>query len=167
MRVAALPFTAIARIDWTEIMTCNRTPIVARSIRRAGTLAFGGYPISRRMGPRYLAASRAVSRIIAINDATAEDLSAVSDAKGMYNRVLRQDSPDWEAVRQLLGSPDRAICNLAAIWLKDLRELIKDDLELAEHCNTVRAKQIGTVLKFAALALEEAGFRETENEKRR
>lgn len=133
-------------------------PIVARPLRREGTLPFGKYLISRTMGPRYLAACRTVARIAAARAASVDDVDAISGAKGMYNRVLDQSSPDWEAVRQLVGAPDRAVCHLAAQWLKELRRLAKEGLPVAEHCDRAIGRGVAAALGAAAIGLERAGF---------
>jgi len=133
-------------------------PIVGRSIRREGTLSFGAYPISRKMGPRYTTACITVSGIIQVGTACIAQIDAISEAKGMYNRVLHQDRPDWEAVRHLLGEPDRAVCHLAARWMQDLRMLIKEERPIVEHCARPIARGIGSRLRLATVALQRAGF---------
>ena len=138
-------------------------PIVGRSIgRREGTLRFGSYPISVRMGPRYLAACRATACVSRSGQAGTEDLDHLSQMKGMYNRVLRQDQPDWEAVRHLLGEPDRAVCHLAANWLLELRRLAKTGQSLHVQLAQSIARGIGTAAFQASKALERAGFRDGE-----
>lgn len=135
-------------------------PIVGRSIgRRGGPLAFGKYPISKKMGPRYFAASATVVRIIGTRSLRSEaDLADISEAKGMYNRVLRQDCPDWEAVRHLLGEPDRAVCHLAATWLAELRRMAKAHASLEQHLDKPIARGIAAVMLKAHRALDRAGF---------
>ena len=137
----------------------SRKPIVGRSIgRREGTLAFGKYPISAKMGPRYLAACRTTASIIQHGQAAEDELAQLSEMKGMYNRVLRQDRADWEAVRHLLGEPDRAICNLAARWLDKLRTLAKSGEPIADHLNAAIARGVKAAALRAQDALERAGF---------
>lgn len=137
-----------------------RKPIVGRSIgRREGTLGFGKFPISVKMGPRYLAACAATARVIRSGEAGVEDLNHLSEMKGMYNRVLRQDRPDWEAVRQLLGEPDRAVCHLAAGWLWELRSLAKAGQPLDDHLDRPIARGVAIAAWRAREALERAGFR--------
>ena len=77
----------------------------------------------------------------------------------MYNRVLRQDRPDWEAVRQLLGEPDRAVCHLAAGWLWGLRSLAKAGQPLDDHLDRPIARGVAIAAWRAQEALERAGFR--------
>lgn len=133
-------------------------PIIARSMRREGSLRFCGVPISMRMGPRYLTASRVVVRVINAGAATLDDLPYISEAKGMYNRVVRHDRPDWEAVRALLGEPDRAICHLAATWLAELRNRVKEGESLCDHLARPLAGGVRAALHAASLALERAGY---------
>lgn len=135
-------------------------PVVDRSIgRREGTLDFGKFPISAKMGPRYLMACTTTCKIIKIGAIQSkDDLPDISEAKGMYNRVLRHDRPDWEAVRHLLGEPDRAICHLAATWLAELRKLARDEMPLGPHLEQPIARGIATAMSRARNALSRAGF---------
>ena len=136
-------------------------PIVGRSIgRHEGSLEFGKYPISARMGPRYLLACEATLQVIDSEKMKEKELACISEAKGMYNRVLRQDTPDWEAVRHLLGEPDRAICHLAANWFTSLRQLGKSGQALNDHLNQPLARGIRAALFQAHEALRKAGFLE-------
>jgi hypothetical protein len=95
--------------------------------------SFGHYPISNRMRPRYLDACRAVLRIIEARLARDGDLDYVSEAKGMVNRVVRRDRPDWHTVYELFGRPDLVACRSCARWLETLRTLIKEEHVLDDH----------------------------------
>ena len=59
---------------------------------------------------------------------------AVSEVKGLFNRVLRQDQWDWFTVFQQLGCPGRIKCKNIAHSLVDLRHVVtgKCDRNLSE-----------------------------------
>ena len=137
-----------------------KRPVVGRSIgRRRGTLDFGKFPISAKMGPRYLKACTTTCRIIKSGAIQSQDdFADISEAKGMYNRVLRHDTPDWEAVWQLIGEPDRVVCYLAATWLAKLRKIAKDEMPLGPQLEQPVARGIANAMSRARAALSRAGF---------
>lgn len=135
-------------------------PIVGRPIgRREEKLDFGEYPISVKMGPTYLRACSGTAHAIRSGKVLDADLASLSEMKGMYNRLLRQDRPDWEAVRHLLGKPDRAVCHLAANWLTEVRRLAKSGQSMNEHLGKAVARGIEFAAMRARTTLERAGFR--------
>lgn len=101
--------------------------------------SFGHYPISNRMRPRYLDACRAIVRILETRASIEGDLDHVSEAKGMVNRVVRRDRPDWHTVYELFGQPDLAACRACVRWLETLRALIKEGHGLDDHVAAAEA----------------------------
>ena len=69
---------------------------------------FGRLPISDRMRPRYQGAVSEVQRLVAGALPSAGSLEALSELKGMLNRVVRRDQRDWLSVSEALGHPDVA-----------------------------------------------------------
>lgn len=94
---------------------------------------FGSLPVSERMGPRYLQACRAVLRIFETRTAGEVDLDQISEAKGMFNRILKRDRHDWQHAQQMLGVPDRPACMQAVMWLGELRALAKASSPVEDH----------------------------------
>ncbi|MBU8541894.1 hypothetical protein [Falsiroseomonas tokyonensis] len=119
---------------------------------------FGSYPISERMGPRYLAACLGVLRIFDTRSTSPEGLEAISEAKGMFNRIVRKDRHDWQQVQQAMGNPDYAACRQAAAWLSELRGLAKNGTRLDEHLAHPTAAIVLNGLSLARLKLERDGF---------
>jgi hypothetical protein len=136
----------------------HKPPIIGRSSRYVKGLAFGKTPISCKSGAKYLAAFEALSRVIKEGHGLSQDAIFASEVKGMYNRVLRQDQNDWEAVRTLVGAPDRAMCNLVAKWLLKLRDLLRNGEALDEHLRGPLARKLQFTLFRAATALRRAQF---------
>jgi hypothetical protein len=61
------------------------------------------------------------------------DLGAISEVKGLFNRVVRQDQWDWFSVAVQLGYPSTRISEAIALSLNGLRTGIRDsDLETAK-----------------------------------
>jgi len=127
----------------------------------APTLArrqFGTLPVSERMGPRYFQACKSVIQIISSRTASSVDLDQISEAKGMFNRIVRRDRHDWMHVQKLLGMPNLTNCRQAAAWLTELRALLTDDLPIDSHCTRPAAVTVHTALKVAMVALKDEGF---------
>lgn len=143
----------------------RQDPLVGRPLPgRRAPLAFGKFPISRKMGPRYAVAADNVSAVLSgvqIEKSIDSIIDAISEMKGMYNRVLRQDRPDWLAVRELLGCPDRAICHLAAKFLSELRTAVVEGQDLQALAASPMGRQICRTARKAFVALRRAGLAET------
>ena len=124
----------------------------------AGRRQFGTLRVSERMGPRYLKACVGVVQIIVSQTASSTDLEQISEAKGMFNRIVRRDRHDWMHVQELLGMPNLATCRQAAAWLTELRALVTDDLPLDSHCTRPAATAVQGALQTAKAALQRDGF---------
>jgi hypothetical protein len=85
---------------------------------------FEAYPISDRMRPRYARSARAVLDILAGGGIETETPNAVSEVKGMYNRILRRDQWDWLSVYKALGRPSNVDASLIVQCLTELRPLL-------------------------------------------
>jgi hypothetical protein len=110
---------------------------------------FGTLPISAKMGPRYLAACRTIPRIVRTLVVSEDDFDQISDAKGMFNRIVREDQHDWQDVQRVLGMPDHKACKLAALWLTELRLLAKGGNAVDNHCTTPIARIVAKALASA------------------
>jgi hypothetical protein len=115
---------------------------------------FGSLPISEKMGPRYLAACRAVPRIIKALSVSDGDLDHISEAKGMFNRVVREDRHDWQDVQRILDIAGKQDCKVAASWLTNLRLLAKEGDTISDHCATPIAEKVARALASARDELE-------------
>lgn len=61
------------------------------------------------------------------------DLSALSEVKGLFNRVVRQDQWDWFSVARQLGYPSTRISKVISLTLGNLRTALRDgDAERAD-----------------------------------
>jgi hypothetical protein len=118
----------------------------------------GDRPISPRMAPRYLAACKVVLRAINTHSIAEADLEHVSQAKGMFNRVVREDRIDWQDLKRILGLSDKASFSQAAFWLTKLRLLAKDGASISDHCTGPTAEMVATALTGADRELELGGF---------
>jgi hypothetical protein len=117
-------------LDLTDAITDGRAWIY-RIDDRTNTVyltlsRFGAYPISDRMRPRYNRAARALLGLFAGEPANAESLNAVSEAKGMYNRILRRDQWDWLSVYKALNRPTTLEASQVVQWLIELRAILLD-----------------------------------------
>jgi hypothetical protein len=77
------------------------------------------------------------------------DLNHISEAKGMFNRIVRRDQRDWREVQLILGMPDRRLCNSAAEWLAELRLRAKAGRSLGGHIGAPVAKSVAQALASA------------------
>jgi len=162
--VIASPRSAVSSGDYAELaeLTGLKTFVtsfaghIAAEAARAPTPR-GGLPISTTMGPRYLDACRTVIRIIDTLRGNAANLDAISEAKGMFNRVARHDQRDWQDVAKILGQPETEVCRDAATWLTQLRSLIQAGESLGAHCAAPIAKRVRAALQLAMTELEMRG----------
>jgi hypothetical protein len=75
---------------------------------------FGRLAVSDRMRPRY---SNAVSQgLQCLKEGIVPDKNAISELKGMFNRILREDQWDWFTVWKLFGLPNLAFVENAVAW---------------------------------------------------
>ncbi|MAG36673.1 MAG: hypothetical protein CL878_10600 [Dehalococcoidia bacterium] len=75
---------------------------------------FGRMPISDRMRPRYLQALEAATQVIRGARAGSVSAESISEMKGMLNRCVRMDQPDWKSVYDALGRPSLSMARKAA-----------------------------------------------------
>ncbi|MFE7749966.1 HelD family protein [Streptomyces sp. NPDC057428] len=110
-------------------------------LRHASSVSFvtaderGRRPISPTMARRY-ADALAVVEDLADGSVPDDFRARLSELKGMANRCLRLDQPDWLDVWRVLGSPDRARLNL----LRDL----------AAHANRASSSGAPDLVRFRA-----------------
>jgi len=67
-------------------------------------------------------------------------LDAISEVKGLFNRVSRQDQWDWFTVSRQLGYPSTRISEAIGFYLTNLRAALRDSDETGaqESCRTLR-----------------------------
>jgi hypothetical protein len=67
-------------------------------------------------------------------------LDAISEVKGLFNRVVRQDQWDWFSVARQLGCPSTRISEAIALSLANLRSAVRDNDEkiTAESLSSLR-----------------------------
>jgi hypothetical protein len=152
--LAAIPLVSAGAIAGGAVAVTALAGLLGRRRR------FGSLPISERMGPRYLQACRAVLRIFETRATGEADLEQISEAKGMFNRIVKQDRHDWQHVQQMLGMPDRPACVQAVMWLGELRSLAKGASPVKDHLARPAASLVEGNLRKAMLELEELGFGE-------
>jgi hypothetical protein len=89
------------------------------------------------------------------------NLEAMSEVKGLFNRVARQDQWDWFTVSRQLGYPSTRISKVIAMYLGNLRVALRDgneDLSTETRTNLCRLptrKCLKVFLGSAKLANEE------------
>jgi len=69
---------------------------------------------------------------------------AVSEVKGLFNRVVRQDQWDWFTVFQQLGCPGRVKSRRIASKLTDLRGVLTGKSEFQINDVMIQLKELGT-----------------------
>jgi hypothetical protein len=87
---------------------------------------FGRLPISDTMRPRYTGAIERVLQLLDGVSAPKSSADALSEVKGMFNRVLRRDQRDWATVSALLGHPTHERCRRWAGALAETRSSLQD-----------------------------------------
>gem|GEM_PF-6352834 len=150
--LAALPLVNAGAVAGGAVAATALAGLLGRRRR------FGSLPVSERMGPRYLLACRAVMRIFDARAASEADLEQISEVKGMFNRIVKQDRHDWQHVQQMLGGPDRSVCMQAVMWLGELRSLVKGGLPVQDHLARPAASLVEGSLRKALRELDELGL---------
>lgn len=117
---------------------------------RNPNLGFGMVPPKPQTLSRYLQSAKNVLDFLFGAEPTAKTLDAISEVKGLCNRVLREDQADWVVVWLRLGLPNKRRLKWMASDLPTLRKAVKvDDEELYSAISErlLRAG-LGTALKF-------------------
>jgi hypothetical protein len=118
-----------ARPNWTFEIALRTTRnlemnsvVKAWIFRRPGPTAasvsieqFGRFPISDRMGPRYRAAVAEGLKYLKLG--SFDDPAALSELKGMFNRIRRRDQWDWFTVWRSFGFPELEFVSRSVFWL--------------------------------------------------
>ncbi|GAB2472258.1 GIY-YIG nuclease family protein [Jatrophihabitans fulvus] len=111
----------------------------ARQVRVNHKWGFGMSPVKPATARRRVVAAQRVLELVAAPNAAAngqldELISDLSELKGLFNRVARQDQWDWFTVWLQLGTPGRRQAIKSATALADLREaLIRYDPDRARR----------------------------------
>ena len=112
---------AVHEGDHTDYWVVRVDPRRKELLVRDGT--HGRLPISESMRSRYLLAVRGLLEPEELSPE--EMLEALSEAKGMISRILKQDSADWLSVFQLLGKPRAGSIQRSLDELTELREKLR------------------------------------------
>jgi hypothetical protein len=125
---------------------------------------FGLAPPKKATELHRLKSAEQVLRLLEHPDAlrTAQtSLEAISEVKGLFNRVARQDQWDWFTVAQQLGHPSSRISRVIAMYLGYLRTALRNDDKdlLTEYrsnlCRLPTRKCLKVFLGAAEIANEE------------
>ena len=117
------------------------------------TSNFGRLPISDRMRPRYLLALRRVGAIIGGEFPQHPDADAVSEVKGMLNRIIREDQWDWFTVYEAFGFPPRQVLHEAAEALATLARALRSEDGSAVDQGLSRLRPI-PFARFVTMAMD-------------
>lgn len=83
-------------------------------------------PKSETERRRALCAERVLALLEAVTSPSRDDLEAISEVKGLFNRVMRQDQWDWFSVARQLGYPSTRVSGAMGIHLSNLRAGLKN-----------------------------------------
>jgi cold shock CspA family protein len=117
---------------------------------RNPNLGFGMVPPKPLTRERYLRAAKEVYDFLFGAVPNDEVLASISEVKGLCNRVLREDQPDWVIVWLRLGLPNKRRLKWIVKGLPALRQAVKsDDKELYSNISEMLLRAgLGTALKF-------------------
>ena len=123
--------------------------------------SFGFLPISDRMRPRYRQAIRSMldwfNGDSDIDSSLDTDLlNRVSEAKGIFNRCIRQDQWDWFDVWTALGKPSLSDMRLAADLLTRLRTELRDAGTTEDISSRLKELGLESRLRFLLDYLEQS-----------
>lgn len=125
------------------------------------TNSFGFMPISDRMRPRYRNAIQ--SMLLWFNEGMNENAETVGDlllhmseAKGIFNRCIRQDQWDWFDVWAGLGKPSLSDMRLSADLLVRLRTELRDAGKTEDISSRLKELGIEPRLQFLLDHLEQS-----------
>ncbi|MCY4260606.1 MAG: hypothetical protein OXC91_10130 [Rhodobacteraceae bacterium] len=93
---------------------------------RNPNLGFGMVPPKPATLSRYLHSAQNVVDILFGSEPNENALDSISETKGLCNRVLREDQPDWVVVWLRLGLPNRRRLRWMARDLPILRQAVKE-----------------------------------------
>lgn len=126
---------------------------------------FGLAPPKRLVQQRREHAARHVllilSKAIAL-PATQDDLDSLSEIKGLFSRVFRQDQWDWFTVTGQLGYPSGSIAKAISDSIAELRLALRDDdpntvAQVASRLNRLPMQRCLSVLLGKAKIADEPG----------
>lgn len=113
---------------------------------------FGRLPISDRMRPRYVSA---LADVLCMLSEEGEEpgiplASSISEVKGMINRCLRKDQPDWLSAYKALGRPAWKWMRRTVGILDQLRRALRDADEAAVAAARSELRKLGAAERFRA-----------------
>lgn len=117
---------------------------------RNPNLGFGMVSPKPATMERYIRSATEIHELLFGAEPTEETVTSISDVKGLCNRVLREDQPDWVVVWLRLGLPNKRRLKWIASDLPVLREAVKSDdreVYLRISDRLLRAG-LGSALKF-------------------
>lgn len=147
--MAAIPGPTVREVDLGENASFEPVTVppqdsVARKSREpdgardAGRGHRGSWPIRNPMRARYVVSLRRVAKVLTTGEFLMTDADHLSEVKGMFNRIVRRDQPDWREVNELLGYPSPKWCRLAADALGDLAHSLRSGDVPTDEVSAVR-----------------------------
>ncbi len=117
---------------------------------RNPNLGFGMVPPRPETLSRYLHSAQNVVDILFGSEPNENALDSISEVKGLCNRVLREDQPDWVVVWLRLGLPNRRRLKWMARDLPTFRQAVKEgDVHGYEWvAESLQRAGLGTALRF-------------------
>jgi hypothetical protein len=152
-------FVPREREDWSEGDIGSFRIFRARPDLRKVWLSdsdFGFEPISDRMRPRYLLSINSLMQLFLPQTSQpplSETLDALSEAKGIFNRCVKQDQWDWFDVYSGLGRPSWGDLRRAVQIVSSIRKTLLEDQQngittLMKKANEIRLdKMLARLLK--------------------
>jgi hypothetical protein len=113
---------------------------------------FGRLPISDRMRPRYASALADILRMLSEEgeEPGIPLAPSISEVKGMINRCLRKDQPDWLSAYKALGRPAWGWMRRTVGVLDRLRRALRDADEAAVAAARSELRKLGAAERFRA-----------------
>lgn len=90
---------------------------------------FGMAPVKPGMNLKRNAWVKCLSRLIDEGRIEENSLESISEVKGMFNRIVKEDQWDWFTVFVDLGYPSRTSCRKIVSLLADIRKAVKNGQE--------------------------------------
>lgn len=104
--------------------------------------AFGMAPPKAETQRRRLCAAADVARLINGGERGDEALDQISEVKGLFSRVWKQDQWDWFTVSAQLGYPSARISRVIADSLAELRKDVRDGRDLLQSGNRLALRRL-------------------------
>lgn len=120
----------------------------AKKLIEVAVSRFGRLPVSDRMRPRYLKAGREILAILrGASELSQGAAGSLSEVKGLLNRCIRHDQPDWVTVYELFGRPTFDELSVAASLLAEISRSVRaGEAQSSELLPNLRATRLADLL---------------------